>query len=483
LWRGLLTAPGVSPARRAALAARLGAIADADLRAGRMPQGLSQAMTAELAVADAELRHRDTGQAVDALRRVAALMFHRGIHFDSVASPAAADPSGFFRPLHRSTIGQLLAAPRGRSAPAAGPPADRPTRILFLTRGNVNFLGTIRERYEQHPGSEVRSLDLAGDKRLRDEKAMLRHALEPDPAYGRQLEEVLRPQLEWADTVFVEWCGLHAAALSLIDPGSTRVIVRLHSFEAFTLWPHVIDWSRVDDLVFVSEPLRAFTLASVPRLRRSDGPRTPVVTNAIELTRYERPKVAGARFTVGLVGFSAIAKDPSWAVEVLRELRRHDERYRLLLIGKDVDGKPSGAAGRYHQEFARALAELEPGGAIRRYGQTEDVPRALTEVGVILSSSVREGFPLGLTEGTASGAVPVVRDWPFFAGRRSSARDIFPAEWMVDTPAQAAARIRAVTETEESWRTAGDAAAAHALAHWDWSKTQSEYDRLLLPGA
>jgi glycosyltransferase involved in cell wall biosynthesis len=107
------------------------------------------------------------------------------------------------------------------------------------------------------------------------------------------------------------------------------------------------------------------------------------------------------------------------------------------------------------------------------------VPAALSEVGVILSTSVRESFHLGLIEGAASGAVPVVRDWPFFAGRAHSARSIFPADWIIDTPAQAAERILTCTADEQTWRKTGEAAAAHAVATWDWSVTQTEYDRLL----
>jgi glycosyltransferase involved in cell wall biosynthesis len=289
----------------------------------------------------------------------------------------------------------------------------------------------------------------------------------------------LAPQVEWADTVFVDWCLGHAAMLTTLDPGSTRIVVRLHSYEAFTVFPHLLDLSRVDDLVFVSEPLRDFTLDVVPRLRQPGAPRTPVVTNAVRLDRYRRPKAADARFVLGLVGLNAIAKDPRWAFDVLRELRRRDDRYRLVLIGREFDGTPSAQAQAYHRGYAQELAELEAAGAVRRVGQTDDVPGALTDVGVILSTSVRESFHLGLVEGAASGAVPVVRDWPFFAGREHSARSIFPADWIVETPAQAAGRIIAHTTSEEVWRKTGEAAVEHALITWDWSVTQAEYDRLL----
>lgn len=200
----------------------------------------------------------------------------------------------------------------------------------------------------------------------------------------------------------------------------------------------------------------------------------------MELHRYAGPKEADARFTVGLIGLSSLAKDPRWALAVLRELRKRDERYRLKLIGDDLRASLSPAVRAYVAELDRELAELEPSGAVVRTGRTEDVPGALTDVGVILSTSVRESFHCGLVEGAASGAVPVVRDWPFFAGREHSARSLFPSDWVVGTPEEAAERILAVTGTEDGWREAGQAAASHVVSTWDWSVTQKDFDRLLL---
>ncbi|MFD1272607.1 glycosyltransferase [Streptomyces kaempferi] len=245
-------------------------------------------------------------------------------------------------------------------------------------------------------------------------------------AYGREVEQALRPHLDWADTVFVDWCSLGAAFVTLVDPGTTRVIVRLHSFEAFSYWPHIMDFSRVDDLVFVGAHVRDLTTAAVPRLLAEDAPRLSVIPNAMELFSYRRPKHPDARFTLGLVGIGQIAKDPRWAVEVLRLLRRHDDRYRLLLVGGDLNTESSPAVRLYHDRLERDLAKLEPSGAVRRVGQTDDVPGVLEEIGTILSTSVRESFHCALVEGAASGAVPVVRDWPFFADADNGARTLFP---------------------------------------------------------
>ncbi|AEV88627.1 Glycosyltransferase [Actinoplanes sp. SE50] len=513
--QALLTAPGLSDRQRRALGRRIAgklstlglpaeaaatrlrvakllreprsraewmmAAAKDELDAGRIPDFLTEAVTAELAVADQLLLRKDFDAATRSVFQVLQLLFHRAVHFDGMTSPMAPQPAEFLAPLHLSLVGRTMATAHGRLTPAVPPPAGRPHRILFVTRGNENFLGEIRDRYAASPDHEVRTLSLLAD----EEKAklvripfMIKHLLGGDPAYGEKIREWIQPDLEWADTVFVEWSVAQAALVSMVDPGTTRIIVRLHLFEAFTMFPHLIDYSRIDDYVFVSDPLLDYTRDVAPRITEPGGPRLHVLTNAARLDRFARPKTPEARFTLAQIGQSRIAKDPRWTFAILRELRRHDDRYNLLLVGADLDGSPSPQAAAYHREYVRELAEFEAQGAVRRLGQTDDVAGALTGIGVILSASVRESFHLGVIEGAASGAVPVVRDWPFFAGRAHSARSIFPADWMVETVDEAVQRILAHTATEEIWQETGAAATRHALSTWDWSVVQQQYDRL-----
>ncbi|MCP3817696.1 hypothetical protein NLX86_05975 [Streptomyces sp. A3M-1-3] len=145
-----------------------------------------------------------------------------------------------------------------------------------------------------------------------------------------------------------------------------------------------------------------------------------------------------------------------------------------------MNPESSEAARAYHAELEREVVALEESGAVSRLGPSDDVPGVLTGIGVILSSSVREGCHVGLMEGAAAGAVPVVRDWPFVAGRPNSARTLFPGDWVVATPQEAAERILAVTASEERWLKEGSLASEHALPQWDWPVVRQTYDRLLL---
>jgi glycosyltransferase involved in cell wall biosynthesis len=516
VWRWLLATPGLPDRVRGTLAMRVtkmlvaagrteNALATATAAAGRVHaprvkagllgasldpdptrRGGSPAVehwwAGQLERADALYASGRTEQAADLVAAAMMLAFHRGLHFDRLWSPLAEDPDGFLAPLRRSRV---VHAMNGATRLRPPEPAGRPLRLLIAFHLNDNFLREIRERYEGLDDVEVRYLDLSRDAGAAPllsggrMPAMAEHLVVGDTPYGRAVERALRPHLDWADTVFVEWCNAAAVAFTMVDPGGCRVIVRLHSYELFTAWPHLVNFGRVDDVVLVSEHLRRFATAVLPRLGGPDRPRVSVIPNAVDLERFSKDKPAAARFTLGLVGIGTVAKDPRWAIEVLRRLRDRDSRYRLVLIGDDMDATLSGSVAHYHRLLQSDLAELEPGGAVRRLGRIDDIPQALIDVGVILSTSVRESFHLGLVEGAASGAVPVVRNWPYFAAV-GGARGLFPADWLVDTPEEAAERVLRLTGTDERWRAAGAQASSYVRTTWTRAVTMRAFDRLLL---
>ncbi|MGW2766004.1 glycosyltransferase family 1 protein [Streptomyces sp. NPDC001275] len=449
---------------------------------GFTPDTLLASAEADLAHADSLFAAGDAAGAAEFVHYALQTAFHRVAHIDQRESPLPKRAEEFARLITASTAGAAVAAAQGRVRPAAEPEPGRPRRLLVVTDGNDNFLGLIRDHYESNPDVELRFLDIAdypGIKRLAgNRRRLMEYRLGGDPMYGFTAEQHLRPYLDWADTVFIDWCAAAAALFTSVDPGTARIVVRLHSYEAFSYWPRLTDFSRVDDLVFVADHIRDLALRSVPALTGPQAPRTHIVDNGMDLAGFALPKNPDARFTVGMVGIGQVAKDPLWALKVIRELRRRDERYRLVMIGGDMNTKASQAAAAYQRSFQRKVAPLVKEGAVERRGATTDVPGSLRDVGVILSSSVREGCHVGVMEGAASGAVPVVRDWPFFAGQKHGASTLYPAEWVVSTPEAAADRILAVTADEETWAGHGRESEKYALASWDWPVVRGEFDRL-----
>lgn len=459
-----------------------GRIAAHDLGTGTFPADLRQAAAAELEYADSLYAAGDNDAAAGSFHAAVRLMFHRAAHFDATRSPLVDDPAHFVAPLYASTVYRALARSEGRRTPAVIPPRDRPTRVLIVTDGNTNFVQDLHEHLADAHEVDVRFIapdDLQRAPRfIRNRRRLVKTALDGAGEAAAAAEEDLRHHLDWADVVFADWCTGMAWYLTLIDPGTTRIIVRLHSYEAWTLWPHLVDFSRVDVPVFVSDHLRDLVSRTVPAVAAS-ADRSLVVPNAMDLRRFVLPKTEDARFTLGILGFNVVAKDLLWALEVFRRLRAHNDRFRLKVIGADFEAGGTPALRRYRDEAYRQLAELEAQGALIRSGRTSDVPGALVDVGAIISSSVREGSPLAVLEGASSGAVPVVRDWPFFRALEHGPRTIYPTEWVVDTVDEAVDRLVMTTGSPELWHAAREAAASFALTNFDLDATRHLYEDLL----
>ncbi|WP_370288551.1 glycosyltransferase [Nocardioides sp.] len=474
---GVATLP--DPRRRADLA---GSLAFAELASGHVPGRLLEAVALELAHADDLLARGEPRAAIASFLTAMRLMFAPGVHFDSGRSPLAADPASFAEVLARSEVRRRITAPRGRRTPAAPvPPAsERPPRVGVISSGNVNFLGAIRTRLEG-AGAEVRTMTRTDLLLARGFPAVLLAKLTDDPWVVDALEEKLRDLLDWADVVLVEWCTETAVLLSTIDPGTTRIVVRLHSYEAWTVNPQLVDFSRVDEVVFVSEHLRELAVGVLPALAvgGSATPRVSVVPNVVDLAPMRRPKLPEARFTLALVGISSIAKDVRWALELVRRLHAHDERYRLLLVGADLEPGTSSLGRAYVADYHREVAQLREQGVVEVLGQRRDVGEVLRRVGVIVSSSTRESQHLAVVEGAASGAVPVVRDWPYFAGGAHGARTFYPEEWVAAEVEAALERVLAVTADEATWL-AASRAAAEAASAWDAATVGPVFESALL---
>ncbi|HEX5968212.1 MAG TPA: glycosyltransferase, partial [Intrasporangium sp.] len=355
----------------------------------------------------------------------------------------------------------------------------RPHRILFATATDFNFTtDTIRE-YADRPDVEVRKVDV---RRLQkgpwrpDPAELTRNRLRHSAGIPMEVPIQVREPFDWADTIFVEWGHRAMAWISMLPDVRARVVVRLHSYEALTQFPLITDWSGIDDLIFVSGHIRALVEHAIPEVL--SGPRIHTIGNRNVMDSYNLPKRLAASRTLGLIGWGQVVKDAQWALDVLEELRRDDPTWRLRMIGNGFadDSKLTKAAAQYKARLEERIEGL--GDAVIRPGFTRDVPHALRRVGVILSTSQREGTHESLIQGAASGALPVVRNWPVVA-RWGGAHTMFPESWIVETPQEAADRIREAVATGDLLAE-GAKAREWVLAHYDWSVIGPRLESLLM---
>jgi len=391
--------------------------------------------------------------AAQRLSQALVVLLHRARHTSEGVTPLATDPAGFLSVLRGSRLYRDLqpASPRVRRQRGR-----RGSRSLLLLTSRGSFFSAPVVEAAELAGLAVTEEVLADlEPQWRGMTALLaeRTARLVRPADSSANALAPPDALVASDVCFVEWADEAAAWASVRLPRrrllrrAPRLVVRLHSVEVLSVALHVIDWSRVDLVVFVSPALQWLAaavqpaLASVPSL---------VVSHGVEPMDVP-PKLPEATTTLGMVGWGQVVKDPVFALRVLRGLRAEqpEREWRLRLIGASLAEGVRQWEADYLSEFERLMDDEGLRAAVVITPHTDDVEAALADVGWILSTSLREADPHGVLEGVLCGAVPVVRDWPVVSPW-GGARSLIPANWVVASEAAAVERILGVPDREHA---------------------------------
>lgn len=280
-----------------------------------------------------------------------------------------------------------------RGFEASAPPlTDRPRRFLIATHER-KFLTGFLDRVAADDRISIRWQDWAS-------------TVKPAGSLGVPDD---------VDTVFCEWCCENAVWHSRNKRAGTKLIVRLHRFEAFRDFPERVEWDAVDALIVVSDHFRDLMVER----HGVDPVRIHVMPQYIDWAELHRPKTPQARFTLGLVGINPFGhKRFDRAIDFFAALRARDPRFTLAVrsvmpwqIAWVWDNRPEERAA-FEAVFERIFADPDLAGAIRFDPAGPDMAQWYREVGTILSSSDSEGCHTAVIEGMAAGCYPVVHDWP-----------------------------------------------------------------------
>lgn len=208
--------------------------------------------------------------------------------------------------------------------------------------------------------------------------------------------------MEWADICWFEWCD------ELIIYGSNhrlaphkKIICRLHRYEIFTDYPLKVEWSNVDKLIVVTEHIKRFFFAVMPKLNAS----LDIVTieNGVNLDKYsfkERKK----GFNIACVGYIHSRKNPVLLLQILNKLVKIDSRYKLYIAGQFQD--PLIELYWNYQILEMGLKDN-----IIFDGWQNDIEKWLDDKNYLLSTSIHESFGYGIAEAMACGIKPVIHNF------------------------------------------------------------------------
>jgi glycosyltransferase involved in cell wall biosynthesis len=399
------------------------------------------------------------------------------------APPRPAGEDSFARPLDGGGERANGASPGG-GATAQSPAELRPVPGLARGREGEAAAGAGALEPGGAAAGEPPRLLLAGHslvfsagiaRRAREAGAAVRE--DRWRAHGTHHEEASGAALAWADTILCEWCLGNAVWYSRNKLDRQRLVVRFHRMELDTPYPGEVDLERVDAIVFVA---RHVLERACERWGWDPAdPRFRVVPNGVDAPAEAARRPAGAEHTLAMVGYVPRLKRLDRALDLLAALRRRDERFRLLVKGREpwehdwIGGRDEDRA--YYEALGERLErEPELRGAVRFEPFGDDVAEFLGRAGWIVSASEVEGHSVALAEGMAAGAVPVILERPG-AGLQYLPR------W-VHADVEAAARW--MLTVLEHGKSSQESATAYAWAaeSWGWERLGPQWDELLRLG-
>lgn len=274
--------------------------------------------------------------------------------------------------------------------------------------------------------------------------------------------------LSAADVIFCEWTLGNAVWYSKNKGPHQRLVTRLHLQEIFRPYVREVSYPDVDEVIFVGKHI----LDIAVRDHGVPAGQSRVIPNAVDTAALRRDKVDGARFNLGFVGIVPARKRLDKALELLKQLRLQDSRYRLFIKGKRPEdfawmaNRPEEMA-YYEEQYAKIESDPLLAGAVTFDEQGDDMADWYRKIGVVLSVSDFESFHLTLPDGAASGALPVSLAW-------AGADQIYPTTWLHSDVADMADRILKVNSDATTWEAATLAAQEFVAGHMDSADVLTE---------
>ncbi len=203
----------------------------------------------------------------------------------------------------------------------------------------------------------------------------------------------------------------------------------------------------------------ASSIADGDRFGRIAGDRVQIIENGVDVGKWARAGAVSSVPVMIVIGRWSSNKNLMALFPVLRELRRTNSEWRLLVAGSAHDVSRSDLEG-----WARA-ADVTDAVEVHEAPSTAALRQLIGRASYLVSLSSYEGFGLSVVEGMSAGLVPIlsgIANYRLFI-ERAGIGVIVSAD-----PVRAAAQIRALAVTVSANPAYHREKAIEAAARYDW---------------
>jgi glycosyltransferase involved in cell wall biosynthesis len=206
--------------------------------------------------------------------------------------------------------------------------------------------------------------------------------------------------IEWGDICWFEWCDeLVIYGSKLMIASKKTIICRLHSYEAFSVYPSMVNWDNVNKLIFVGKHISKFIINNYA----IDVNKVEVIPNGINSSKYSF-KNREKGYNIAYVGYINYKKGPMLLLHVFKAIYDYDNKYKLFIAGKFQDT-------RYILYFNQMINKMGLCNNVFYEGWQESLDKWLDNKDYILCTSVLESQNISVMAAMVKGIKPVIHNF------------------------------------------------------------------------
>lgn len=260
--------------------------------------------------------------------------------------------------------------------------------------------------------------------------------------------------LEWAEIIWCEWMLGNSLWYSKHKYNHQKLIFRVHRQELATSYADDIDFSKVDLVITVSTLFFERLLERFPNIPRK---KVRLISNYIDVDAYKKEWHPDRLFNLAMIGILPSRKNFHIGLELLKELRKKDKRYKFLVYSKRPKELAWLVRNRDEMAYFDKCEDYIESNKLSDFIEFKghcDLKKSLADdrVGFVLSLSESmqelpgfESFHLAVADGFASGGVGLIKKW-------AGCEYIYHNSIMFDQLSEIADFIYEVSNNEEKFK-------------------------------
>lgn len=227
--------------------------------------------------------------------------------------------------------------------------------------------------------------------------------------------------LEWAEYIWCEWLLGNAEWYSQHKRPDQRLVVRMHRMELARDHGSRMDMEKVDAVVVVSTYFFERLLEKYPNVPRE---KVRLIHNYVRVGGYDATWHDDRLFNLAIIGILPSRKGFKKSLEILKKLKKSDERFLLKVFGKRPEDLAWVAKNhsemQYFSECKDYIEMNDLTDSVEFVGHVDvKTELARQRIGYVLSVSDPdldfpgpESFHLAIADGFAGGAISMIKHWP-----------------------------------------------------------------------